>query len=71
VETELLLDAYAHSAVASAEGLFLSHLVRGQAPALPPDLAAYPAAGTATVTLTDVGAGAGLDVVITHRDAWN
>lgn len=71
VETELLMDAYAHSAVASAADLRLSHLIRGQIPALPPDLAAYPAAGTATVTLTDVGAGAGLDVVITSRDAWN
>ncbi len=71
LETVLVLDAYEHSAALSTGELRFSHLVRGQIPAIPPDLAAYPATGTATVTFTDVGAAVGVDVTITHWDAWN
>lgn len=70
-EAELLLDASQQSAVSTEDALSQSHLVRGQIPALPPDLGTYPAAGTATVTLTDPGAVVGVAVDIAHRDAWN
>lgn len=71
VEEALELDTYLHSAALASGELRFSHLVRGIAPAIPPDLTSYPTTGTSTVTFVDVGAAVGVDVVITHRDAWN
>lgn len=71
VETDLVLDAYDQSALRVLDDLLLSHLVRGRVPSIPPDLTTYPAGGTGTLTLTDLGAAVGVRIVITHRDAWN
>lgn len=49
--------------------LGLAHLTRGRVPLLPPDLAAYPAAGTTDVTFTEIDS-IGLEMTVTHRDVF-
>lgn len=46
------------------------HLLRGVVPDVPPDLSAYPTAGTADVVYSEADA-TGLTITVRHRDAWN
>lgn len=71
VETDLILDAYDQSALRFIDSMLLSQLVRGRVPAIPPDFATYPAAGSGAVTFVDLGAVAGVRLTIDHRDAWD